>query len=172
LVNNGQEIEEYVLTFTLPPELTLLRLNSIGAQVPEGCNGNVCRGVIGPGATIENQIFAGGEGSARLSPSFRGDATTIRADLQAGANPDPSKLTGSITVAVAQPAAGQPAAGAPASGTTTGTGAAGNTATAAGTLPRTGQRTTVTALVALCLLLLGATAQLVGTRRRPGVHSL
>jgi hypothetical protein len=156
LVNDGQEREEYVLTFTLPPEMTLISLRSAGAQVPEGCSGNVCRGTIDPGRTIENQIFAGAEGRVRLASSFRGDTTTIRADLQAGANPDPSQLTRTLTVPVAQPSAGQPAAGAPSSGTGTG----------ATTLPRTGDHTPALALTALAMLGLGVAAQVAG-RRRP-----
>ena len=160
VLNEGQESEEFVLTFTLPPELTLISLRSPNSVAT--CSGNVCRGTLPAGASIENQIFASVEGRARLSSSFRGDTTMIRADLQEGANPDPNQRTRTLFVAVSPPAGQQPAAGAQSSGTGTGTGMT--------TLPRTGDRTTITALLGQCLLLLGAIAQLAGTRR-PALHS-
>jgi hypothetical protein len=153
VVNDGERREDFVLTFTLPPEFTLVSLrrsNNFGSDT-DPCSGNVCRDAVSPG-DVENQQFSSFEGKARLASSFRGDSTTIRADLQEDANPDPSARTSTLTVPVAQPAAGQPAAG--------------NTATATGTLPRTGDRTTITAALALCLVLLGAMAQLVGTADR------
>lgn len=153
VLNDGERAQEFVLTFTLPPELTLVSLRSPNSTAT--CSGNVCRGTIAPGASVENQIFASVEGRARLSSSFRGTTTTIRADLQEDANPDPRERTRTVTVLVAQPASGQSAADASASGTGTGL----------TTLPRTGDGTTVLALLALCLLLLGAIAQLLGTRR-------
>lgn len=165
--NDGQQREEFVLTITLPPELTLVGTLRSGDAAPVTCEGNVCRGFVEAGGSIENQTARTVVGTVRLSSSFRGDSTTIRADLQEDANPNPSERTRTLTVPVAQaaaqqPAAQQPAAGAQSSGTGTGTGIT--------TLPRTGDRTTITALLALCLLLLGAMAQLVGTRR-PGLHS-
>ena len=159
--NNGQQREEFVLTFTPPPELTRLgNLRSPDADFAD-CRENVCRGFVEPGGT--RTVV----GEFRLSPSFRGNTTTIRADLQEDANPTPGERTRTLTVPVQQPSGGQPAGSAPSSGTSTGTGGAGSTANGLTELPRTGERTTFTALVALCLLLLGVMAQRVGTRRRP-----
>jgi hypothetical protein len=119
-------------------------------------NGNACRAAIRAVRTSRNQTQLSIEGSARLSSSFRGDTTTIRADLQEDTNADPNRRTGTLTLSVVPPAAGQPAAGGPSSGTGTGM----------TTIPRTGERTTATALVALSMLGLGAAAQAAG-RRRP-----
>lgn len=163
--NDGQQREEFVVTFTLPLELTLISLGS-GDAGRIDCSGNVCRGTIEPGASIENQTARTVEGRVRLSSSFRGDSTTLRVDLQEDANPDPNERTGTLTFAVQQPASG---GAAPAPSGTPGTGGAGNTKTAIGALPRTGEHTTITALLALAMLILGGMAQVAGTRR-PAAH--
>jgi hypothetical protein len=153
-VGNGSgRTEEFVLTFTLPPELTLISLGS-GDLASLDCSGNVCRGSIGGRAGDPDNARTVSV-KVRISSSFRGDTSTVRADLQEDANADPRFRTTLNILSVLPPAAQQPTAAAPSSGTG-----------ASQTLPRTGDRTTTTALLALSMLGLGAAAQAAG-RRRP-----
>lgn len=170
--NDGEQAENFVLTVTLPPEQTLISLEGMGVE----CSGTVCSGGVAPGpdrSAPDNvrQLQL----RTRLSTSFRGDTTTIRTDLQQDANPEPGARTNLSAFNVQQPASG---GATPDPSTNSGTGGAANSGTDASTssgpdgmqtLPRTGDPTTITALLALCMLLLGVMAQLVGTRR-PAAH--
>jgi hypothetical protein len=153
-IGNAGAEAEFVLTVTVPEEIAFISLQSADLGRDVECSGNVCRGRIASGGGNEADntrqfVFKG-----RLASSFRGTESMVRADLQEDANPDPEKRTTTSVVMVDQSASGSPSAAeaSPSDG-------AGAVQTGGQALPATGGDSTVTGLLALIVLVLGAAVQ-------------
>lgn len=152
-VGNGGEDQEFALTVTLAPEVTLV---SLGGGPDVACSGNVCRGIVGRQASQEADNTRQISFRGRVSSSFRGTTTTVRGDLQEDANEDQDERTTTTIVAVEQPASRSSDAGGKASSPSDG----GSAPAGSQTLPVTGGHAPVAA--GLALLVLGLA---VGRRR-------